>query len=461
MKVQVIALIMKYMSITAVGVCFLLIINRMADEIFGINFIAKLNNKYFKQNNDNLHKSTSNQCAIVNQNKYNVLQPDKEGLGKRKPLQLLGKVVCLCLLNRMILFIGTYLFFKVQGNSNLDFYSSFKEIWFKWDSNGYLRIAEGWYKNVGDIKFDIALYPFYPILIKIANFFIHDYFISGIFVSNIFLIIGLYFLFRLIESEYNKSDLAFDSIQYVLIFPMSFFFSIVYTESVFFALSVLTVYYVHKKQWIAGGIFGMLAAFSRNQGILLSIVLLFELLHENRLVDYLKQGNMKKFTIRFLHTVGITLLVPCGTFLYLLTNKLSYGNWFQFLAFQNENWSQRFGFFADNIKNFVFEAVNRDARLSLGVFVPNILIFFVSLALIVLVMNKMRLSYIIYTFAYVIISFSPTWLLSGPRYISGLFTFYLMLALVIRGSETRKHVGFVFYVLLLFYSFEFFLGNVY
>ena len=371
------------------------------------------------------------------------------------------KIGIMFLFNRVLLFTGVYLFVTVIGNKKLGFLQSFMETWFKWDSNGYLRIAKNWYATTGDEKYDIALYPLYPLLIKAASFLVNDYFLSGIFVSNLFLFIGLVFLYKLVKLESGHERAAYDSARYLLLFPFSFFFSIVYTESVFLALSVLTIYFIRKKLWHLGGFFGLLASFTRNQGLLLLIPIFIELISSVPWKEYIVKKDSGKILRKLGLVISVSLLVPCGTVLYLLVNKLTYGDWFRFLSFQKENWSQRFGFFAHNIRDFVFNIVNREIRLALGVFAPNLIIFFLCMVLLILTIPKLRLSYIAYTFAYVLISFSPTWLLSGPRYISGMFTLYIMLAVTVKSSLSKKLLENILCVFLMFFAVLFTMNGVY
>ena len=373
----------------------------------------------------------------------------------------LKKLGILYFFNRVLLFTGVYLFVMVLENRKYGLLESFKELWFKWDSNGYLRIAENWYSTVGDEKYDIALYPLYPILIKAANNLINNYFLSGLFVSNIFLIIGLIFLYKLVKLEFGLEKTAFDSVKYLLIFPFSFFFSIVYTESVFFTLSVLTIYFIRKKSWYIGGVFGLLASFSRNQGLLLLVPVFIELIADIPWKEYFIKRNFKEIFRKLCRVITVSLLIPCGIVLYLLINKLTYGDWFKFLSFQKENWSQQFGFFANNIRGFVFNIANKDIRLGMGVFIPNLIVFFLCLILLIITIQKMRLSYIAYTILYVLVSFSPTWLLSGPRYISGMFTLYIMMAVSVKSDLSRKFAESILCVFLILFAVLFTQNNVF
>ncbi len=371
------------------------------------------------------------------------------------------KIGVLYFFNRVILFAGVYLFVQVIGNSKPGFFQSFKEIWFKWDSNGYLRIAQNWYATTGDDKYDIALYPLYPLLIKAVNFLVRDYFLSGIFVSNVFMFVGLIFLYKLVELDSGDGNAAFDSTKYLLLFPCSFFFSIVYTESVFFTLSVLAIYFTRKKLLHLGGVFGLLAAFTRNQGLLLLIPIFIEAVSGIPWKEHFRGKHRGEILRRLGLAVSAALLVPCGTALYLLVNKLTFGDWFQFLTFQKENWSQQLGFFGYNLRDFVFNLANREVSLGLGVFAPNLIVFFLCMVLLILTVEKMRLSYLVYSLAYVVVSFSPTWLLSGPRYISGMFTLYIMLALTFRSDLSKRIAEGALWVLLMFFAVLFTLNGVY
>lgn len=378
---------------------------------------------------------------------------------KKGSKEIIKEVLSLYLINRLVLFVFVYLYVMITENRYEGFFKIFKYIWLKWDSNGYLRIAKNWYSTVGDEKYDIAFYPLYPILVKIGSFLFKDYFISGFIISNMLLILAMYFLYKLVLMDFEVK-IASDTVKYVLIFPFSFFFSIVYTESLFLFLSIMTIYFARKKIWLWTGIFGMLAAFSRNQGLLLAIPLLLEVLSELNLKANLALRNYTFIIKRILLSICVTLLVPYGTFLYLLVNKTCYGDWFKFLEYQNENWSNRLGFFAENIKKFCMEITYRDVKLCLGVFLPNIVLFFLCALLLVYSHKKLRLSYLLYGAAYLLISFSPTWLLSGPRYITGMFPLYLMLATAVKSDKVRSSVGSIMYVLLVFYAVLFFMNGV-
>jgi hypothetical protein len=97
-----------------------------------------------------------------------------------------------------------------------------------------------------------------------------------VLVSVIAFAIGLRLLYRLASIELD-SELARVTVMLVAFCPMAYFFSAVYSESLFLALSVGCVLQARRGRWASAGVLGALGAISRNSGITLvvPIVLLF------------------------------------------------------------------------------------------------------------------------------------------------------------------------------------------
>ena len=64
-------------------------------------------------------------------------------------------------------------------------------------------------------------------------------------------------------------DQAEQAVLLTAIFPFSFFFGLVYTESLFLLLTVLSFYGFRTRHWLLGGIAGALATATRVNGILM------------------------------------------------------------------------------------------------------------------------------------------------------------------------------------------------
>src|SRR5258706_5842641 len=124
--------------------------------------------------------------------------------------------------------------------------------------------------------------------------------------SNCIFLVSLFVFYKIIRFDYPKK-VAYLSLVALLVFPTSFFFGSVYTESLFLFLSLLSFYFARKKWWILAGISGMLLSGTRIVGIAIFPVLLWEFFSsrypgksEGRIQDLSQQGR-KRFWIHFVH----------------------------------------------------------------------------------------------------------------------------------------------------------------
>jgi Mannosyltransferase (PIG-V) len=153
----------------------------------------------------------------------------------------------------------------VQESQNL-----LLNVWGRWDAVHYLDIA-----TIGYHGTDMAFFPLYPLLIAGLGSLIGNHLVAGLIVSNAALFFGLLYLYKLVEHEFDR-HVARRAIFYISIFPTAVFFSAVYTESLFFMLTVASFYYMRERRWwLAGGI-GLFAAMTRVEGVLLIVPFVIE-----------------------------------------------------------------------------------------------------------------------------------------------------------------------------------------
>ncbi len=136
---------------------------------------------------------------------------------------------------------------------------------------GYLFVPGGPSAGVGKAG-KIAYFPLYPLLMRYAGrLFGHaaaDVYLGGILVSWAAFtaaMVALFFLARLDLPRVRAERSAL----LTAIFPFSFFFGMVYTESLFLLLTVLAFYAFRTRRWVLGGVCGGLASATRVNGILL------------------------------------------------------------------------------------------------------------------------------------------------------------------------------------------------
>jgi len=135
----------------------------------------------------------------------------------------------------------------------------------RWDSVWYLTIARFGYAHIRE---RMAFYPLYPGLIHILAWVVRSDLIAGVLISVVSFAVALVLLHRLVRLDFD-SEVADTTVLLLAFCPVSFFFSAVYTESLFLALSVATIYAARRERWIACGLLGFAAALSRNGGIAL------------------------------------------------------------------------------------------------------------------------------------------------------------------------------------------------
>lgn len=150
----------------------------------------------------------------------------------------------------------------------------------RWDSIHYLAIAQHGYARPGDAVF----FPLYPLLIRGFGFLIGSDPLAGVLISAGCLAIALTVLHRLTELElgWRAADAA---VLLVAFAPLSFFFTAVYTESLFLALSLGCLYAARRERWRLAAVLGALAAVTRVTGVVLAVPLAIMRLREARRLE--------------------------------------------------------------------------------------------------------------------------------------------------------------------------------
>ncbi len=135
----------------------------------------------------------------------------------------------------------------------------------RWDSYWYLTIARYGYAHMRE---RMAFYPLYPALIHAFGLITRSDLVAGVLISLAALAVALVLLHRLVSLDFGE-EIATTTVLLVAFCPVSFFLSAVYTESLFLALSIGSIYAARRERWLLCGVLGFLAATSRNGGIAL------------------------------------------------------------------------------------------------------------------------------------------------------------------------------------------------
>jgi len=191
------------------------------------------------------------------------------------------------------------------------------------DGMHYLDIARKGYS-----LYQQAFFPLYPKLITfLTPFFGGRNLVAGWTVSLTCFYLALFFFYKLIKLDFSEK-VAKRTLIYLLLFPTAFFFSMVYTESLFFFLIIASFYFARTKRWWLAGILGGLASATRLPGIFLFPALLVEWWQQNKIQNSkIKNQNW-----------GLSLLpiflVPMGLLWYMRFLTINFGDSLMFIHVQ-------------------------------------------------------------------------------------------------------------------------------
>jgi hypothetical protein len=145
----------------------------------------------------------------------------------------------------------------------------------RWDTGFYLSIASEGYKYQGVTLPSVAFFPLLPLLIRAGTELVGNALIAGIIITNTALLGATMLLYRLVDEEWGAS-IASRTIWYLLIFPTSFFGSVIYSESLFLCCTIGALYLFRKGYWESATMLGIAATLTRFVGIVVAPLLLIE-----------------------------------------------------------------------------------------------------------------------------------------------------------------------------------------
>ncbi len=197
--------------------------------------------------------------------------------------------------------------------------------WAQHDAGAYIDIAKNGYNSeFNEGTGNYSWYPLYPLLIRLFSFMGYD--VAAFLIANVASFLAIAVLYAFVK-EKLKERAAYRSVFYLMLFPTAYFFTAMYTESLFLLLSLLCFWYARDGSYWKSGAFGFLAALTRAQGAILFLPVLYMYLNQ-------RQFNIKKTDLK---VVGI-FLIPLGIIAFMLYHYAATGN--ALMQFQTQ---QQFG----------------------------------------------------------------------------------------------------------------------
>jgi len=311
-------------------------------------------------------------------------------------------------------------------------------LWGNFDGVHYLTIAqEGYAYGLTQVFF-----PFYPYLIKLVNVLVHNSLWSALLIAHLSFIGFIYFFIKLGRLDYKAATVRWD-LFFLLLFPSSFFFFAVYTESLFLLLAAVSLYWARTRRFTAAALAAGLASATRLVGIFLLPAIIWE---------YVKAKKSSP-----LQLIKLCLLSGSGLLLYLNYLQRHFHNFLIFVTGQP-------GFGAGRQVNtlvMIYQVIFRYLKMLFGVSLKNdiypVLVFefvisLVFLALIIFAwVKKFRTSYLLFIIPSFLLPTLTGSFASMPRYVLACFPlFYLMGKF---RSKAGKAAALVISALLLTWAF--------
>ncbi len=336
--------------------------------------------------------------------------------------QIKNIVIIFILVKLFIFLVGTVGFYTFPISE--DYYrnsyvfqekeNDFFSIWNSWDTQWYLRLAEEGYSINPQQASDVqtwGFFPMLPLLMWLFSFIFQNKILTGLIISNTASFISIIYLYNLLKVEYSER-ISKRTVLYSLIFPTAFFFSMIYTESLFFMFTIMSFYYMRKDNIKLASLFGMCSALTRFIGILIIIPLI---------VEHLK---FTKDKLRIKKKIIWLFTIPLGTLLYFTYMKITTGYFFSYFS-ANTFWG-RSAFSLTSIIETFTQLHLHYPRYSMVDIITSV----IFLVLLYFIYRKLKLSYFIYCAYVVLIPLSSGSFMSMPRMILVGFPFFLYFALL-------------------------------
>lgn len=214
-------------------------------------------------------------------------------------------------------------------NSGINLQTAFST----WDAQHYLNLAQYGYKtNTESVRF----FPVFPLLIYLVSPIV-GYFFAGFIIANIASFIGFIYFYLFVKEFLHSEKTAYKSLLLFLIFPTSFFFVLLYSESIFFCFVMLLFYFLYKKNFLTASILAFLLPLVRPTGIFIIIpVFIYMIMDYRENIFFLSKEHFSKTHISFRPSFFPFMFSILGVGVYFIFMQIATGNPFAGFAFQND-----------------------------------------------------------------------------------------------------------------------------
>lgn len=312
-----------------------------------------------------------------------------------------------------------------------------REMMVRGDAGHYKGLSETGYRHA---PFDLtsahsvqsAFFPLQPILLWALGRVTHDVVLWGAALSNFFFFLALVVLHKLTLAFGYDEPVARRAVFYLAAFPVSYFFSVPMTESLFVLLTVASFYAAKREHWWTAGVIGLLASATRLTGVLLLPALLVLSWQMYRSVQ------IKKI-------LGV-LLIPFGLFAYMFYQWWLSGDALAFKHAQVAWGREPTIFFLRPLINWLMAPLVFVSSWNVQLLnVASVLLCFVCIYILA---RRREWAFALYVLMSVILPLSSGQLQSLERYTMGFFPVFIALGIAAKSEHRDQTIRVIFVILL-------------
>ena len=278
-----------------------------------------------------------------------------------------------------------------------------------------------------------AFFPLYPLLLRFCASLTGEFPLTGIVLSNCFLFCALVLVYKTARAFGGDALVANRTVFYLAFFPVSYFFSLAQTESLFLLLTVSCVYAAKRERWWLAGMLGGLASATRFAGVFLTIplgVLYWQASRTNALGT---SPDAKRSSQKIRTDVIALLLVPTGLLAFMIFLKHITGDAFAFAHIQVA-WGHTAGFFWQPLLTYLRDPLQVSAGWDFRLL--NFAATITALVCSIVLMKRREWALGLFSLVSIVVPLSYQPLLQSlARYVMVIFPVYIVLARA--GSSTR------------------------
>ncbi len=347
-------------------------------------------------------------------------------ISRKIDIKCIGAVLTAFIITRVMVCI-VVLFSMIQlpvlsgeGLWRLDTQNLIQDGLTRWDSGWYIGIVQNGYSSKS-----VAFFPLYPILMRMLNRITGSSSISGLLIANLSFFLALFYLYAITKQDYDDNT-AGRAVFYIAAAPSAFFFSTVYTESLFLLFVTAGFYYARKSKWGLACIAGALASATRITGVLVGVFILFEAFWQKGIRFLPKPWSVRNQIDLLRKDIGIlpqtikgiiaSIFSVTGIVAYMAYLYREFGDPLAFLHVQG-SWGRSVGF--DWFLRILQDHSQKLDIFFTIVFIPIVIITFI----------KFRPSYGLFTLLSFMIPLVSGSILSMRRFVIVFVPCYILLAL--------------------------------